>query len=255
MRDGAVAGSARAGNGSPVGAMADACERVYARLMPLELVFQPSLLAGGAPAPDATFATAARIDLGAGAWVDHVPGWLGGADALFTDLVASVRWRQREVAMYDRLVAEPRLSSWWGDEDDPERCLDAAPASLRALVPALDSRYRRGFDAIGLNLYRDGRDSVAWHGDRFERDRPATIVAVLSLGSPRRFLLRPVGGGASRAFVLHSGDLLVMGGTCQQTWQHCVPKVAHAGPRMSATFRRRIHPADMRGRSVVAGAA
>jgi alkylated DNA repair dioxygenase AlkB len=225
-------------------------EQVYAPVMPLELVFQPSLLAGGAPTPDPDFASAERIDLGSGAWVDHVPGWLGGADALFTELVDTVRWRQREVPMYGDLVVEPRLSAWWGDEEQPDRRLDAAPAMLRRLLPTLDARYDRGFDAIGLNLYRDGRDSVAWHGDRYERDRPATTVAVLSLGSPRRFLLRPVGGGPSRAFELHSGDLLVMGGTCQHTWQHCVPKVAHAGPRMSATFRRRIHPADVRGRTL-----
>lgn len=117
---------------------------------------------------------------------------------------------------------------------------------------------RGGFDAIGLNLYRDGRDSVAWHGDRYERERPATTVVVLSLGAPRRFLLRPApsGAGAGRAsrrslrFDLHSGDLLVMGGTCQHTWQHSVPKVARAGPRISATFRRRIHPADNRGRAL-----
>jgi alkylated DNA repair dioxygenase AlkB len=223
--------------------------------MPLELVFQPSLLAGGAPTPDRTFGSAERHDLGSGAWVDHVPGWLAGADGLFTELLDGVRWRQREVPMYGELVTEPRLTAWWGDEEQADRRLGDAPSALQDLLPVLDTRYHRGFDAIGLNLYRDGRDSVAWHGDRYERDRPATVVAVLSLGEPRRFLLRPVGGGPSRAFELHSGDLLVMGGTCQHTWQHCVPKVAHAGPRMSATFRRRIHPADMRGRSVAVGAA
>lgn len=223
--------------------------------MPPDLVFQPSLLAGGAPTPDAAFRTVERIDLGSGAWVDHAPGWLAGADALFSELLATVSWRQREVGMYGNLVVEPRLSAWFGDEEQPDRRLDAAPRSLRDLMPVLDARYRRGFDAVGLNLYRDGRDSVAWHGDRFERERPATIVVVLSLGEPRRFLLRPKGGGSSLAFELHSGDLLVMGGTCQHTWQHCVPKVARAGPRMSATFRRRIHPGDMRGRSVVVGAA
>ncbi len=230
-------------------------ERVYASFMPLELVFQPSLSAGGPPTPDPSFATARRGDLGSGAWVDHAPGWLAGADALLTELLATVPWRQREVPMYGDLVVEPRLTAWWGDEDRPDRRLDAAPGALRDLLPVLDTRYHRGFDAIGLNLYRDGRDSVAWHRDLYERDRPATVVAILSLGEPRRFLLRPVGGGASRAFALRSGDLLVMGGTCQHTWQHCVPKVARAGPRMSATFRRRIHPADQRGRTVTVGAA
>lgn len=221
--------------------------------MAVDLTFQPSLLATGTPEPDRAFATVERTDLGGGAWLDHAPGWLAGADALFTELVDTVRWGQRQVAMYGNLVTEPRLSAWWGDEEQPDRRLEAAPAALLALLPVLDARYRRGFDAIGCNLYRDGRDSVAWHGDRFERERPATIVVVLSLGSPRRFLLRPVGGGPSRAFELASGDLLVMGGTCQHTWQHCVPKVARAGPRLSATFRRRIHPADIRGQVVSPG--
>lgn len=209
------------------------------------LPFQPSLLGAAATEPAASFATARRTDLGQGAWVDHVPGFLDGADVLFTALLHGTSWRQREVPMYGRMVAEPRLSAWWGAEDGtPAERLVRAPAALRDLLPVLDARYERGFDAIGLNLYRTGRDSVAWHGDRHERQRPVTTVAVLSLGSPRRFLLRPVGGGASRAVEMFSGDLLVMGGTCQHTWQHCIPKVARAGPRMSATFRRRLHPAE-----------
>ncbi len=241
---------------------------MYDGAVPTGLTFQPSLLAGGTPTPDPSFASARRIELDRGAWVDHAPGWLAGADTLFTELVPTVAWREREVAMYGRVVTQPRLSAWWGDDDVPERGLDAAPAALRALLGVLDGRYRAGFDAVGLNLYRDGRDSVAWHGDRYEHERPATTVVVLSLGAPRRFLLRPVDGpepcdgartarprGTSLRFDLHSGDLLVMGGTCQHTWQHCVPKAARAGPRMSATFRRRIHPADDRGRVVVSGGA
>ena len=209
------------------------------------LPFQPSLLADGPPRLDRGFDGARRIDLGSRAWVDHVPGWLRGADGLFTSLLDDVAWQQREVAMYGRMVDEPRLSAWWGSEDGPPaQHLDRAPDPLRALLPVLDARYRHGFDAIGLNLYRTGQDSVAWHGDRFERDRPVTTVAVLSLGSPRRFLLRPTGGGRSLRFDMASGDLLVMGGTCQHTWQHCIPKVARAGPRMSATFRRRLAPAE-----------
>jgi len=207
------------------------------------LPFQPSLLADGPLGPEVDFSSARRVELGRGAWVDLVPGWLSGADTLFTSLLRSVSWQQRQVPMYGRMVTEPRLHAWWGDEDGPpaER-LARAPEALRGLVAPLDTRYHRGFDAIGLNLYRTGRDSVAWHGDRYERTRAVTTVAVLSLGSPRRFLLRPAGGGRSRSVEMFSGDLLVMGGTCQRTWQHCVPKVARAGPRMSATFRRRVRP-------------
>ena len=186
--------------------------------------------------------TAERIELGRGAWVEHAPGWLAGADDLFVHLVEEVDWSQRRVAMYGRMLDEPRLTAWWADDEDPDgrEALPAAPGGLRHLLAAVGDRYGRPFDSIGLNLYRDGADSVAWHGDRTERHRAVTDVAVLSLGSPRRFLLRPVGGGASRRFDLRSGDLLVMGGTCQQTFEHCIPKVARAGPRISATFRRRL---------------
>ena len=218
------------------------------------LPFQPSLLADG-PTGSVTDVTAARrVDLGRGAWVDHVPGWLPGADALFSALLHGVAWQQRDVAMYGRIVTEPRLTAWWAGEDGaPGSRLARAPARLRDLLPLLDERYGPGFDAIGLNLYRSGRDSVAWHGDRHERGRPVTDVAVLSLGSPRRFLLRPTGGGRSRAFPLFSGDLLVMGGTCQHTWQHSIPKVARAGPRMSATFRRRRPPGPPGGATTPGG--
>lgn len=212
------------------------------------LVFQPSLLATGPMAASVSFAAALRVDLCGGAWIEHVPRWVAGADALFTSLLNEVAWQERHIAMYGQMVREPRLSAWWGEEDGlTEEHLGRAPAPLRRLMPELDDRYGWGFDAIGVNLYRDGRDSVAWHGDRFERRRAVTTVAVLSLGSPRRFLLRPTGGGRSRAFELFSGDLLVMGGTCQRTWQHCVPKVARAGPRMSATFRRRVRPSERSG--------
>ncbi|CAN5496427.1 alpha-ketoglutarate-dependent dioxygenase AlkB [soil metagenome] len=207
------------------------------------LPFQPSLLADGPTEPTAGFAAAVLTDLGRGAWIDHVPGWLRGADALFTSLLHSTSWSQRRVPMYGRMVDEPRLTAWWGaEEGSTGQSLSRAPGALRQVLPVLDRRYQRGFDAIGLNLYRTGQDSVAWHGDRFERERPVTTVAIVSLGSPRRFLLRPAGGGPSRAIEMFSGDLLVMGGTCQHTWEHCIPKVARAGPRMSATFRRRIHP-------------
>jgi hypothetical protein len=137
--------------------------------------------------------------------------------------------------MYDRLVDEPRLSCWWG------RTAGGPPeplAVLGAVRSILGERYDRGFDSIGFNLYRDGRDSVAWHGDRVAGTDVEPLVAVLSVGAPRPFLLRPRGGGPSRGFLLGQGDLLVMGGDCQARWEHTVPKVSSvAGPRISATFR------------------
>jgi alkylated DNA repair dioxygenase AlkB len=97
---------------------------------------------------------------------------------------------------------------------------------------------------MGLNLYRDGRDSVAWHGDRIAREITEPIVALVSLGDRRRFLARPRGGGRSIPFELGGGDLLVTGGTFQRRWEHSVPKVAAAGARVSIAFRHGAAPAS-----------
>jgi alkylated DNA repair dioxygenase AlkB len=135
--------------------------------------------------------------------------------------------------MYGRVVPEPRLTAWYGAAlNDP-----SIPGLVPTMAAALTRRYGREFDSVGAALYRDGRDSVAWHGDRIPPEIADPLVAIVSLGSPRKLLLRPRGGGPSRRFDLRSGDLLVMGGSAQRTWEHSVPKVAHAGPRASLQFR------------------
>src|SRR5688500_19272101 len=130
--------------------------------------------------------------------------------------------------MYDQVVVEPRLSTgvWF----DP-------PAPIGAMAESLSAHFDRDLCKVSANLYRDGRDSVAWHGDRVGRARDDTVVAIVSLGSTRRFLLRPVGGGSSLRLDPAAGDLVVLGGTAQSTWQHSVPKVARAGARVSLMFR------------------
>jgi alkylated DNA repair dioxygenase AlkB len=192
------------------------------------LSWQPSLLGGDRPSFDPDLAGLERHDLGQGAWYDLVPGWVTGADALFADLAERAPWASHERPMYDRVVAEPRLTtrSW----DDP-------PPPLPAMAAALSAHYDTDLTTVSANLYRDGRDSVAWHGDRVGRQRAHTVVAILSLGAVRRFLLRPTGGGRSIRLTPATGDLLVLGGTCQRTWQHSVPKCASAGPRISVMFR------------------
>ncbi len=202
---------------------------------PPQLAWQGSLLDGGEPSVDTAFGGARRVDLGSGAWVDVVPGWLSGSGPLFEDLLARAAWREREVPMYDQVLPEPRLTCWWGDGEE-----HAWPTVAHAMAAALGARYGTRFDALGANLYRDGSDSVAWHGDRVLREQDQALVAVVSLGSTRRFLLRPTGGGPSRRFDPGPGDLLVMGGTCQRTWQHSVPKTARPiGPRLSLMLRHR----------------
>lgn len=196
--------------------------------------WQASLLGGGEPAFDATFPGIERHGLAHGAWVDHHPGWLAGADVLFERVVAQAPWGRRTVEMYGERVIEPRLTARFGADDPP-----AGLELLTEVGAALSARYAVGFVSIGCNLYRDGRDSVAWHGDRIARDRPTATIAIVSLGERRPFRLRPRGGGRSVGFELGRGDLLVMGGTCQRTWQHTVPKVADTGPRISVTYRHR----------------
>ncbi len=210
------------------------------------LPWQASLLGAGPTAPDSQFGTLERHHLDDGAWVDHAPGWLAGPDAVFDELLRASPWQVHELPMYGQLVAQPRLSAHWGDgPHDP-----GLPPVVGAMADLLSARYRIALDSVGANLYRDGRDSVAWHGDRVLRTVPVATVAIVSLGAPRRFLLRPRGGGRSIAYRLGSGDLLVMGGSCQRTWQHCIPKTANpVGPRISVTFRRRARAADPGGAS------
>ena len=190
--------------------------------------WQPSLLADEPPGFDPDLGGLTRRALGSGAWLDVAEGWVQGADRLFTLVADAAPWAGRERRMYDRMVVEPRLTTrQW---DDP-------PAPLPAMAAALSARYGADLSVVSANLYRDGHDSVAWHGDRVGRGRDETVVAIVSLGSPRRFLLRPLGGGRSVRLTPGPGDLPVLGGTCQRTWQHSVPKCAVAGPRVSVMFR------------------
>ncbi|MHA6784577.1 alpha-ketoglutarate-dependent dioxygenase AlkB [Pseudonocardia saturnea] len=203
--------------------------------MDVDLAWQPSLLDGPGVEVDGGFRGVRRRELAGGAWVDHAPGWCSGADALFADLLAATPWGpQRVVRMYDRVLPEPRLTHRW-------ECV-AAPDPLRAMASRLGERYGVVFTQVGVNLYRDGADSVAWHGDRVARERHSAVVALVSLGAVRPFRLRPApggpaGGGRSIGFRPGPGDLLVMGGSCQRTWQHAVPKCVVAGPRISVQFR------------------
>lgn len=202
--------------------------------MSSDLIWQPSLLAvDGTVDVDRSFRGLQRIRLDPTAWVDHAAGWVSGADRLFEEILSSRDWGQRSRHMYDKRVKEPRLVAPWNAASGKP----LEPPILEEIRVLLSERYERDFDQVGFNLYRDGRDSVAWHGDRIRKEIEEPVVALVSLGEPRKFLLRPRGGGASKAFMLGRGDLLVTGGKTQRTWEHSVPKVAKAGPRISLAYR------------------
>ncbi|MFE9126533.1 alpha-ketoglutarate-dependent dioxygenase AlkB [Streptomyces sp. NPDC003328] len=180
-----------------------------------------------------------RTLLGAGAWIDLLPGWLSGADTLFEKLAAEVPWHAERRQMYEHMVDVPRLLSYYrADETLPHAVLEEARTALSAHYSA---ELREPFVTAGLCYYRDGKDSVAWHGDRIGRGaREDTMVAILSVGAPRDLALRPRGGGETIRRPLGHGDLIVMGGSCQRTWEHAILKSTRAtGPRISIQFRPR----------------
>jgi alkylated DNA repair dioxygenase AlkB len=205
-------------------------------LAPVRL--QLGLFDGDVPAIDSAFGTLRRVQLDEASWLDHAPGWVSGSDTLFLELLAACAWGQRTRWMYDRRVREPRLTAGWALGSG--RRLE--PAVLEEMRLRLSARYGVILDSAGFNLYRDGADGVAWHADRIDRSIPEPLVALVSLGEPRKFLLRPRGGGASIPFLAGRGDLLVTGGETQRRWEHCVPKAARAGARMSIAFRHDLDP-------------
>ncbi|HJQ07561.1 MAG TPA: alpha-ketoglutarate-dependent dioxygenase AlkB [Nocardioides sp.] len=197
--------------------------------------FQATLFA---PGPSSTIACDGieRMALTEGAWVDIARAWLPDADEVFEQMVGEVPWRAERRRMYDRVVDVPRLvHTYMIGEDLPHSMLTTA---REALSEQYAHELGEPFRTAGCCYYRDGRDSVAWHGDTIGRGSTQdTMVAIVSLGDPRRLCLRPRSGGETIAVEMGHGDLVVMGGSCQRTWEHAVPKVASAGPRISVQFR------------------
>ncbi len=204
----------------------------------MSVAFQPSLFDDSGTGLGA-LADMRRTVLSRGAWVDVLPGWVAGADELFARLVAGIQWRAESREMYDRMVDVPRLVHTYGiGEELPDPMLaDARDALSRHYADELGEP----FVTAGCCYYRDGGDSVAWHGDNLGRGRSQdTMVAIVSFGSPRKLLLRPRGGSTEVVHAVGHGDLLVMGGSCQRTWEHAVPKTSRpVGPRVSVQFRPR----------------
>ena len=215
------------------------CVRTSASVGSVSVDFQPSLFDAWPGSHVGVGPLAGRVqrtELSRGAWVDVLPGWFEGADEVFAELLERVPWRAERRPMYDNVVDVPRLLHTYGiGEELPVPALTEARDALSAYYAA---ELGEPFVTAGCCYYRDGRDSVAWHGDTIGRGRAEdTMVAIVSVGDPRRLLLRPRGGGPSIALTMGHGDLVVMGGSCQRTWEHAVPKTAHAGPRISVQFR------------------
>jgi alkylated DNA repair dioxygenase AlkB len=202
------------------------------------LVVQPSLFGfSGEPGIAGLGDAVERRPLSDGAWIDLRPGFVTAADELFDALVSDVPWHEERMRMYDSTVRVPRLLARYRQgERLPHPVLDDARSALN---DHYGEELGGEFVSAGLCLYRDGNDSVAWHGDRIARESSRdTMVAILSLGAVRPFALRPKSGGRGLRLQIGHGDLLVMGGSCQRTWQHAIPKTTRClGARISVQFR------------------
>jgi alkylated DNA repair dioxygenase AlkB len=192
-------------------------------------VLQGTLLGHGEPRVDAT-APFERVELDARSWVDVCRGWLSGADSLFDQLAHDVPWQHRRRWMFDRMVDEPRLTHAVGAGEQLHPV-------LAEIHRELCRRHGARFGRVFLNYYRDGDDSVAFHRDRELRHDGPAMIAIVTLGATRPFLFRPFGGGRSVDVRPGSGDLLVMRGRTHCDWEHGVPKVTAAGPRISLSLR------------------
>jgi alkylated DNA repair dioxygenase AlkB len=191
---------------------------------------------------ESLFDHAERRRLANGAWIDVRVGWLADTEQenLFDELAAAIPWRAERRRMYDRVLDVPRLVSFHDLVGEPPPH-PALKHIRRRLNDIYAGELGEPFTTAGFCLYRDGNDSVAWHGDTIGRAGiEDTMVAIVSLGAPRTFALRPRGGGPALRIEHRHGDLLVMGGSCQRTWEHAIPKTTRAvGPRISIQFRPR----------------
>ena len=192
----------------------------------------PLTLFGTGPAAVAALPEFRRYQLDPCCWVDYVSGFIHGADGLFARVQSEFEWYRGERLMYGKWFDEPRLTAKLQLSDT------AVPWVVKSAAKTLARHYSRKFSGLFCNYYQNGQDSVAWHADRVGRTTVDPLVAIISLGGPRTFAIRDQSRTSeARRFLMHSGDLLIMGGATQHHWEHAVPKVASAPPRISLTTR------------------
>ncbi|RME22483.1 MAG: alpha-ketoglutarate-dependent dioxygenase AlkB [Deltaproteobacteria bacterium] len=185
------------------------------------------------------------IELDPGTWLQHDSAWLEPeeADRLLSDLVAEVRWEERPIYAFGKAIMQPRLIGWAGDlpyrysgQTLPPRAWTPA---LRRLHAAVEEATGQRFNHAMLNRYRDGNDHVSMHADNEPELGQDPIIASVSLGATRRFVIQfKRKRGRKRSYRLRHGSLLVMGGSFQHRWRHAVPRdPACEAERVNITFR------------------
>lgn len=178
--------------------------------------------------------------------VEYLPGFLDAtaAAAAFASVRDEVPWEQHHVRLFGREVPAPRLSCWIGDAGTAYTYSRVRfeprpwPPSVVALRDAIHRGTGFAANSVLANLYRDGRDAMGWHADAEPELGPDPVIASLSLGAARRFVLRHRARGLRHELVLEPGSLLLMRGRTQACWQHALPRTRAAGERVNLTFRR-----------------
>jgi len=186
-----------------------------------------------------------RTELPADAWVDYDPHWISEdqASALLQELIDGLAWEQRPIKVFNKEILQPRLLAWAGElpYHYSGQTLEIRPLAgrLAELTRAASEAVGVDFNHVLLNRYRDGRDHMGFHADNERELGRQPVIAALSVGAKRKFVLaRKRNRRQKRHYMLHSGSLLVMGGACQHTWRHCVPKMTQVtGERINLTFR------------------
>ena len=168
------------------------------------------------------------------------------ADDLFASLLTEIEWRQEAIRIFGKSVLQPRRTSWYGERD---YSYSGIVMSRRKWTPLLneiktkvESAARWSFNGVLMNHYRDGQDSMGWHRDNERELGPAPVIASISLGEPRRFLLRHREDLSLKIeLILENGSLLLMRGKSQEAWDHSLPKSSRVkNARINLTFRRII---------------
>lgn len=182
----------------------------------------------------------------AGDCLEYIPAFLerAEADLALASLWKDLEWAQTAITLFGRKVMQPRLVAWYGEPDAfySYSGLSLKPNPWHPLLKELKHRIEaqtgHWFNSVLANAYRDGKDSMGWHRDDEKELGPRPLIASLSLGGERRFLLREE-RQKSVGLTLEHGSLLVMRGECQRKFQHSLPKTRRqAGLRINLTYRK-----------------
>jgi alkylated DNA repair dioxygenase AlkB len=193
-------------------------------------LFTSSKILTPIPVPDGALSFLAQLELSL------------GNDEVLARLIAETAWRSELVTVWGKQYRQPRLTAWHGEAAYAYSGLRLEPLPFTALQQeirqAVEAASGHRFNSVLLNYYRDGRDSMGMHSDDEPELGPEPVIASVSFGAQRTFILQHKRSKERVRLALTDGSLLLMAGCLQANWLHGVNKVARSvGPRVNLTFR------------------